>query len=233
MADKTPTKFGLLLYPGFEVLDVFGPLEALNVISREDFLKISPVYIKNVSLSIIAETMEPVSPGKPGMAGSSLAQKITPEYTLENAPALDVLLIPGGLGSDDVPDVVIQWLQDIFPSLQYLITVCTGADLAARAGLLNGLRATTNKMAWKWITSKPTSHKTYWVADARWVKGSPKIWTTSGVSAGTDGVIAWIEEIYGADLATNACTWMEYIRDSKPECDPFSKGLHDVPPTET
>ena len=145
---KAPTKFGLLLYPGFEVLDVFGPLEALNVISRKDFLKISPVYIENVSLSIIAETMEPVSPGKPGMAGSSPAQKITPEYTLKNAPDLDVLLIPGGLGSDEVPDVVIQWLQNIFPSLQYLITVCTGADLAARAGLLDGLRATTNKMAW-------------------------------------------------------------------------------------
>jgi putative intracellular protease/amidase len=154
---KAPTKFGLLLYPGFEVLDVFGPLEALNVISRKDFLGISPVYIENVSLSIIAETNELVSPGKPGMAGSSLAQKITPEYTLENAPDLDVLLIPGGLGSGDVSDVVIQWLQNIFPSLQYLITVCTGADLAARAGLLNGLRATTNKMAWVSVLVEATS----------------------------------------------------------------------------
>jgi hypothetical protein len=105
-----PTKFGLLLYPGFEVLDVFGPVEALNVISRKEFQdKLCIPYVQNVSLSIIAEDLNPISPAMPGDVGSVLGQQFT---------------------------------------LQYLITICTGADIAARAGILDGKRATTNKQAW-------------------------------------------------------------------------------------
>jgi putative intracellular protease/amidase len=130
-------------------LDVFGPLEALNCISRKEFQDdLCIPYVQNVSLSIIAQDLNPVSPATPGDVGSVLGQQFTPQYDLKSAPKLDVLLIPGGLGSDGVDDSVVAWVRDVFPSLQYLITVCTGADIAARAGLLNGKRATTNKQAW-------------------------------------------------------------------------------------
>jgi putative intracellular protease/amidase len=144
-----PKKFGLLLYPGFEVLDVFGPLEALNVISRKEFQdKLCIPYAQNVTLSIISQTLEPVSPATAGDVGSVLAQNIIPHFTIQTAPDLDVLLIPGGLGSDGVDNEVIEWVRQTVPNLQYLITICTGADIAARAGVLKGLRATTNKQAW-------------------------------------------------------------------------------------
>jgi hypothetical protein len=71
--------------------------------------------------------------------------------------------------------------------------------------------------AQKSITSKDYSGATYWVEDARWVisgpetpEGSGKTWTTSGVSAGTDGMMAWIATIYGEEIAQVACDWMEY-----------------------
>jgi transcriptional regulator GlxA family with amidase domain len=58
------------------------------------------------------------------------------------------------------------------------------------------------------------------------------VWTTSGVSAGTDGVIAWISKVYGEDLARRVVQWMEYIRNPDPHNDPFAAlyNCQDVPP---
>jgi putative intracellular protease/amidase len=144
-----PTRFGLLLYPGFEVLDVFGPLEALNVISRPDFNDLYPPgYVKGITLSIIAEDTVVTPATACNEPGSSISEKFTAQYNFSNAPALDVLIIPGGMGSQRVTWELIQWVKKVLPSLQYLITVCTGAHIAAKAGALDGLRATSNKMAW-------------------------------------------------------------------------------------
>ncbi|KAH0556699.1 hypothetical protein GP486_005512 [Trichoglossum hirsutum] len=141
-AAALPTRFGLLLYPQWEVLDVFGPAEALNVLSRPEF----GAGYKHFSLSIISTTLEPV----PAMAaGNPFQQALTPTHTVDNAPPLDVLLVPGGLGSGSKDtDPLVKFIRDRYPSLMYLITVCTGADLAARAGVLDGRKATTNKAAW-------------------------------------------------------------------------------------
>jgi putative intracellular protease/amidase len=152
-AQRNPHRFGLLLYPGFEVLDVFGPLEALNVISRKEFERIGVPYVPKITLSIITttQTLEPVSPAEAGDVGAMLAQSIIPQYTIYDAPEdLEVLLIPGGMGSSNVGDDAVAWVSQMVPKLRYLFTVCTGADIAARAGALCGLRATTNKQAWVW-----------------------------------------------------------------------------------
>lgn len=128
-------------------------MEALNVISRPEFDWIVPLgepvgYIQDITLSVIAETTDPVSPSWNAGIGSALGQQILPRYTIHDAPDLDVLIIPGGLGSDDLSEGVINWVKEVFPKLQYLVTVCTGAHIAAMAGCLDGLRATTNKQAW-------------------------------------------------------------------------------------
>jgi putative intracellular protease/amidase len=110
-------------------------------------------YVPNITLSIITTTqaLEPVSPAQAGDVGAVLAQSINPQYTIYDAPEdLEVLLIPGGVGSSNVSDDAVAWVSQMVPKLRYLITVCTGADIAARAGALCGLRATTNKQAWVW-----------------------------------------------------------------------------------
>jgi transcriptional regulator GlxA family with amidase domain len=124
---------------------------------------------------------------------------------------------------------LINFIRNRYPKLQYLITVCTGAALAAQAGVLDGHNATTNKM--RFNSTVEFGPKTYWVAQARWVQ-SGNIWSSSGVSAGTDAVIAWIEALYGNDTVTAVINEMEYNRVTDPHDDPFAAlyGDVDVPP---
>jgi transcriptional regulator GlxA family with amidase domain len=99
-------------------------------------------------------------------------------------------------------------VKERYSTLQYLITVCTGAGIAARAGVLDGKHATTNKRAWAETTA--LGPKVKWVAQARWVTDG-NIWTSSGVAAGTDAMIAFIEAIYSNATATTVANGMEYV----------------------
>ena len=83
------------------------------------------------------------------------------------------------------------FLKKMFLLLRYLFIVCTGLAIAASAGLLDGLRAMSNKAAWKQVTV--CGPRTYWIAQRRWVVLG-KVWTTSGVSAGLDGMMAFLRE---------------------------------------
>ena len=97
--------------------------------------------------------------------------------------------------------------------------MCTGSVLAARAGILDGKRATTNKASWN--SSVKYGPKVKWVPSARWVVDG-NVWTSSGISAGIDATIAFIEEMYGKENATYVSNQMEYIRNEDPNWDPFS-----------
>jgi len=117
-----PTRFGYVLFPGFEVLDVFGPLEALNLLPLQ--------YA--INLTLIADTLSPVtnlgiSPTSNPL-NSTFHEFVLPTHTFETAPPLDVLIVPGGVGTRaPVPllNSTIDFVRDRYPSLQYLITVCT------------------------------------------------------------------------------------------------------------
>ncbi|RDW92398.1 hypothetical protein BP5796_01792 [Coleophoma crateriformis] len=210
-----PVNVGFVLFPGFQALDAFGPLDALNILSTKT----------KINLSILAATLDPVSTRLPGEQqnpfGSNCAQSVVPTHTFDNAPDLDVLFIPGGIGrrEPDTVDQVSKLLVRLYPSLQSVITICTGAAIAAIAGILDGKKATTNKKSWSLVT--PLGPKTHWVANARWVRDG-KVWTGAGVSAGIDVTLAWIEEVWGEDMATDVTTVMEYNRAKDPSQDPFA-----------
>ncbi|KAH8594537.1 class I glutamine amidotransferase-like protein [Bisporella sp. PMI_857] len=208
---------GFVLFPGFELLDVTGPLDALNLLS----------FNHTLNLSLIASTLEPLNNKvrMPTSANSSFGVSIVPTHTFATAPELDVLMIPGGAGTR----APVSELQEIFdfvrvryPTLKYLITVCTGAGIAARAGVLDGRYATTNKRAWAQTTA--LGPNVNWVAVARWVEDG-NIITTSGVSAGIDGTFGWIRKVYGEEVAEVVSQWMEYTRATDWRDDPFA-GLY-------
>ncbi|EDP52157.1 hypothetical protein KXW98_007747 [Aspergillus fumigatus] len=220
--------FAMLLFPGFEALDVFGPLEVLNVLSER----------KQIYLSLLASSLTPVSTQSPDpaarRAGSICAQEVLPTGTfadyLQDARApdgvkgnIDVLVVPGGAGTryPHAIDPVIEFVRGIAPPVKYIMSVCNGAGVLARAGVLDGRRATTNKMLWGQTTA--LRGEVRWVRDARWVADG-NLWTSSGVSAGIDMTLAFVRETYGEDLASGIAQEIEYVWDREEDGtrDPFA-----------
>ncbi|KAF8888088.1 ThiJ/PfpI family protein [Infundibulicybe gibba] len=191
MSANAPVKYGVILFPGFQPLDVFGSLDILHMLSRK----------RKLDLSIIAETLAPVSTSidKPAHNpfGSDFHQSVVPTHTFASAPPLDVLIIPGGVGTryDEIIRPVVEYVAGVYPTLQYIFTVCTGSVIASHAGILDGRRATSNKAVW----AVATSHRPQvnWVPHARWVVD--------------DGV--------GDECAVS----LEYERHKDPSWDPFAK----------
>ncbi|KAK3321466.1 class I glutamine amidotransferase-like protein [Cercophora scortea] len=217
-----PLSYAILLFRAFDLLDVNGPLSPLQLLAHSYPL----------TLSLLARTLDPVTtrPASPSMNphNASFWPSLTPTHTFATAPEnLDVLIVPGGLGSRS-PDLEpeIAYLRAAFPKVRYLITICTGAGVAARAGVLDGRRATTNKRAWGEITAMGPGVR--WVAPARWVVDG-HIWSSSGVTAGLDLIYAFIKEMYpdGHELAATIAGGSEYEPHNS-TYDPFSS-LFNVP----
>ncbi|KAI1755751.1 class I glutamine amidotransferase-like protein [Xylaria castorea] len=207
---SAPTKFGAVLFPGFQALDVFGPLDVLNNLSDSTPLE----------FIALAATLDPVNTkvNGPGRIG----QSIVPTHTFDDCPEdLEVLLVPGGFGARDpaILTPVAEFVKRIFPKLRYLLTVCTGSAIVAQSGVLDGRRATSNKRSWEWATAQgPAVH---WVRQARWVVDG-NIWTSSGVSAGIDLTFAFIADQYGEEVAKQLADRAEYVRNTDSSSDPFA-----------
>lgn len=122
-----------------------------------------------LSLSLISKSLDPVSSGPvtPMSHGSSFAQSIIPTHTLAQPPAdLDVLIVPGGPGAranETELQPYFDFIKQQYPNLKYLISVCTGSTFLARAGVLDGRKATSNKFSWKFGTG--TGPNVNWVPE--------------------------------------------------------------------
>lgn len=142
-----PTKIGAILFPGFQLLDLTGPLDVLNTLSR--------THAPKLTLSLLASSLTPVSTSTPDpQFNQFFAESLVPTHTFASAPDdIEVLLLPGGFGAraDENVDGVIEFVRGRFPKLKWLLTVCTGSAIAARAGVLDGRRATSNKKAFSWV----------------------------------------------------------------------------------
>ncbi|KZV63160.1 DJ-1/PfpI family protein, partial [Peniophora sp. CONT] len=209
--------FGVVVYPGFQALDAFGPLDILNTLALK----------QSISLSVIALTLDPISTKPPTMAlplGSNFAESIVPTHTFADPPkGLDVLIVPGGYGiraESDSINGAVTFIKDVYPKLRHLFTVCTGSLLAARAGVLDGRNATTNKSAYNRVKTERPDVK--WVPQARWVHDG-NIWTSSGVSAGIDGMFAFLAATWGEDVAKELADELEYERHIDSAWDPFAE----------
>ncbi|KAF1361688.1 DJ-1/PfpI family protein-like protein [Lizonia empirigonia] len=209
-----PKNFGVILFPGFQLLDVCGPLDALNVLSNSHTL----------NLSIMAATLDPVGTlhSVQEQQGSKFNQTIVPTHTFDNAPQdLDVLIIPGGLGNRNDEN-----MKPVNPKiaprgdLKWILTVCTGSEILARTGALDGRRATTNKRAFTQVKEKYP--RVNWVAKARWVVDG-NIWTSSGISAGIDLTFAWMSEVFGEETAQYVADRSEHERNTDPQNDRFAE----------
>ncbi|KAF3941619.1 hypothetical protein ABW19_dt0209361 [Dactylella cylindrospora] len=199
-----PKNIGIALFRAWQPMDVFGPIEALWGLGT-----MIPVNLYLIDEDGGNSTTKGVMPMA---SGANVSATVLVDATFSSPPPLDVLIVPGGAGTRAPSpglDPVINFVKDTYPSLQYIISVCTGASILARAGILDGKRATTNKRAWAFVTQ--FGQRVRWQPKARYVRDK-NVWTTSGISAGVDGVLGWIETIWGSEIATNVTNIMEWNR---------------------
>lgn len=203
---------GALLYPGFEMLDFFGPLELFSVIGTD-----------KVRISTVAQQSGPVAAaiGAEGPHGP----RVIADYGFADAPAFDILLVPGGAGTrrELGNATLLAFLRERCAAAELVASVCTGSALLARAGVLDGCRATSNKQVFALATAQ--SDRVHWIGAARWVEDG-KFFTSSGVSAGMDMALAIISRLWGEEQADLAASYTEYIRHRDPTNDPFAAELN-------
>jgi transcriptional regulator GlxA family with amidase domain len=204
MADSKPRVLGAVLYAGFELLDLYGPLEMFGALAPD------------LKIVTVAEQQGPVA-STPGV-------ETVARYDFGTCPRLDLLLLPGGFGT--VPQLgnpaLLDFLRKRAGEAEITMSVCSGSALLAKAGLLDGRRATSNKMYFQLARSQ--GERVNWVTAARWVEDGPFA-TSSGVSAGTDMALAVIARLYGAERAEQIAIQTEYSWHRDADSDPFARYL--------
>ena len=195
---------GALLFEGFELLDVFGPLEAWGMVAYEGTWRVVTTAVKT------------------GPVASAQGPRAYADHALDECPRLDVILVPGGIGTrrEAKNESLLEWIRQRASEATVVTSVCTGAALLARAGLLDGRQATSNKASFAWVVEQGPSVR--WVKQARWVEDGPYV-TSSGVSAGIDMTLAVIARLEGIDVAERVATRMEYEWHRDASWDPFAK----------
>ncbi len=184
---------GLYLFDEVEVLDFAGPFEVFSTAAR---LGAEPPF----RLAAIAEHS--------GLISARGGLRVAAEYALDNHPALDVLLIPGGVVDAELAKPhVLSWIVEQSKTVQVLASVCTGALLLARAGLLSGRQVTTH---WEDIEAlRAMLPDASVVPECRWIDTGPII-TSAGISAGIDMSLHLVRRLAGQDAAVRTARQMEY-----------------------
>jgi transcriptional regulator GlxA family with amidase domain len=181
---------GILIFPDAEELDFVGPWE---VFTMARFVK------PDDRAALIAQTPEPVRCAK-GM-------RVLPEYGFADAPELDVVLVPGGIGTrrEVANTELIDWLRKAGARARWVTSVCTGALLLHEAGFAKGRRVTTH---WGFV-SQLRERGAEVLENVRYVRDGNVV-TAAGVSAGIDMALWLVGQIHGVDVARKVQRAMEY-----------------------
>jgi transcriptional regulator GlxA family with amidase domain len=201
-ADSEPSRKGytrrvaIVLYNGAEVLDFAGPTEVFEAASDFGSFRGQGAF---APYTVAASTI-PIT--------SQRVLKIVPEHTFADAPPPDILVIPGGDTSSLERDpAFVTWFREASKNAQVTLTVCTGAFVPGRLGLLDGLEVTT------WYGAIPALRATApkaVVQDGRRFVDNGSIVTTAGVSAGIDGALHTVARLLGRGVADRTARYMEY-----------------------
>jgi len=192
---------GALIFPGFELLDLFGPMEMFGLL-EEDF-----------NLNLVAEKLGPVKSNQRIAAHA--------EMTIKENPEFDILFVPGGAGTrvEVENKKILEWISKASENAEYTLSVCTGSALLAKAGILDGRRATTNKASFPWVAEQGPNVE--WIKKARWVEDGPFL-SSSGVSAGMDMALGAIALMHGKETSNQVAKWCEYTWHEDKNTDPFA-----------
>src|SRR5580698_6419907 len=186
----------IVAYPGLQSLDAVGPFEVFAGATR---VARSEGRADGYRLSLVSTEGSPVS------AGSGLGLCTVPLPAL--GEGIDTLVLPGGDQAQEArrDEVLVSWIRAAAPRCRRVATVCTGAFLAAEAGLLDGRRVTTHwASADKLATAFPGLHVD---ADPIYIRDG-KFWTSAGVTAGIDLALALVHDDLGTEVAQTVARWL-------------------------
>ncbi len=190
----------ILLFADVELLDFAGPFEVFCVANRR-------IPQPQFNVYTVAERSELVKTHN-GLA-------VQPHYSWTNCPQPNILICPGGLGTRtemNNPNL-IEWIKQASENAELVLSVCTGALLLGKAGLLDGLKATTHHGALDLL--KQTAPKATICAGQRFLDNG-KVVVSAGIAAGIDMSLHVVERLLGRELAEETATHMEYPWPSRP-----------------
>lgn len=202
-------RIGIFVFKGFEPIDVFGFAEAFTIARflGQDYADPPPYPF---AVTLIARHV--------GSVRSINGPAVLPDGDMKQALAdpPDVLMIPGGGGTWPLPDdktdpagvaALRDWVRQMDSKVKLMTSVCTGAAVLARAGLLDGLPAATNHGAFSW--ARQQGPLVLWDSVSRWIDAGRFV-TSAGVSAGTHLGFYLVSRLAGRAVAENAVAAAEY-----------------------
>ncbi|WP_201624617.1 DJ-1/PfpI family protein [Psychrobacter immobilis] len=178
-----------LVFDDFETLDLFGPIELFGSLPNDFRIQFASM--------------------KGGIIHNHHGVALQTVAVAELAQQTNILLVVGGKGTRPLinDSKFLQNLTTLADNADWVLSVCTGSALLAKAGILDHKRATSNKRAWQWVTEQ--SDQVDWIKQARWVVDG-KFYTSSGVTAGMDMALGFIADRQGRDSAKEVADYTEY-----------------------
>ncbi len=190
---------GILMFDEVEVLDFAGPFEVFALASVQQGDDTEQKAFRVVTVS-----------EKRGQVTARNGLKVTTDYGFDDHPALDVLIVPGGYGAEEIAihsEATLAWIKQQAAAAELTASVCTGALLLAKVGLLDGLEATTH---WMDIDRLRREYPQVNVRGAIRYIDQGSIVTSGGISAGIDMSLHLVERLCGTDVARKTAKRMEY-----------------------
>jgi transcriptional regulator GlxA family with amidase domain len=199
MTQTTRKRVGIVIFPDVEVLDFCGPFEVFSVTRlnedtrRQDLSPFEVVLIAETTAAVVA----------------SGGLRVQPDYSIHDAPQLDVLVIPGGWGTRrEIGNLaLLSFIATRARTVETLTSVCTGSMLLGTAGLLDGRRATTHWRSLAWMRE---SFPKVTVLDDLHVVEDGHVLTSAGISAGIDMALRVVTRYFGEAIGRATARHMEY-----------------------
>jgi putative intracellular protease/amidase len=223
--NSPPTlKIGILVFPDFEPIDVWGFIEAFSIARfiGSDYADSKP---RPFEIVLISNQLSDGVAALPAPVQSYNGPKVAPDLFRNQAQGakLHLLMIPGGHGTGALltkgpepgsPKALLEWVRTMDRVTPIICSVCTGAAVLAAAGVLDGKPAATNHQAFDWVT--PFGPRVLWDSVSRWVDAGKYV-TSAGVSAGTDMGFYLVKRLCGRAVAEAAALAAEYDWHRDPE----------------
>jgi putative intracellular protease/amidase len=217
-------KIGILVFPNFEPLDVWGFIEAFSI-ARFIGTNYGDPNPRPFEIVLISNEVSDRPAAAPRPVQSYNGPKVAPDLFRNQAQGakLQLLMIPGGHGTGALldpgidpaaPQALLEWVRSMDRITPIISSVCTGAAVLAASGVLDGKPAATNHQAFAWVTS--FGPRVRWDSVSRWVDAGKYV-TSAGVSAGTDMGFYLVKRLCGRAVAEAAVLAAEYDWHRDPE----------------